>query len=97
MSVATARARMSPFLAPCGWISMFVDAMGWRRVLAGLFYYYLTDCRGEGDSFGAGAHGVCGVLDIRSLDNGTVGEEEGAADSEMGVWAWGCYVSLGME
>jgi hypothetical protein len=52
--------------------------------------YVLRHSIANRDSLSAGSNGIRGILDVGAGDDGAAGQEQGAADVEVGVWAfWG--------
>jgi hypothetical protein len=49
------------------------------------------------DSLRACSNGIRGILDVGAGDDGAAGQEQGAADVEVGVWAFSCDVLVAME
>jgi len=86
ISVATATARMSPFFAP-----YILSASGsWYR----RGWIYLHNSGRHGHPLRTGRDRVRCILDIGALHERAVGEQDGAADPEVGVRA--CEMSLVM-
>ena len=52
--------------------------------------YVLRHGIADRDSLRAGSNGIRGILDVGAGDDGAAGQEQSAADVEVGVWAfWG--------
>ena len=50
--------------------------------------YVLRHGIADRDSLRAGSNGIRGILDVGAGDNGAAGQEQSAADVEVGVWAF---------
>lgn len=89
ISVATAMARISPFFAPCVLESQQEsDCVAIHRSASGDEQRgdaHLHDRSAESYSLRTCTHGICSVLDVCALYDVAVGEEDGAADAEVGV------------
>jgi hypothetical protein len=50
--------------------------------------YVLRHSIADRDSLRAGSYGIRGILDVGASDDGATGQEQSAADVEVGVWAF---------
>lgn len=50
--------------------------------------YVLRHSIANRDSLGAGSNRIRGILDVGAGDDGAAGQEQSAADVEVGVWAF---------
>ena len=58
--------------------------------------YVLRHSIANRDSLSAGSNGIRGILDVGAGDDGAAGQEQGAADVEVGVWAFWFDVLVAM-
>jgi hypothetical protein len=85
MSVATAMARKSPALAPW-WLRCLVHRLVCRQLY--VTTYMLRHSIANRDSLRACSNRIRGIFDVGTGDDGAAGQEQGAADVEVGVWAF---------
>lgn len=61
------------------------------RLFKSIFYvstYVLRHSIADRDSLCAGSNRIRGILDVGASDDGAAGQEQSAADVEVGVWAF---------
>jgi len=86
MSVATAMARKSPALAPWTTTLVSIYHLVCRHIY--LQTYMLRHSIANRDSLRACSNRIRGILNVGAGDDGAAGQEQSAADMEVGVWAF---------